>query len=154
MIKIESEIAKLEKHLKTKLPYSFKKYLTNLESDYLDYIAKYGSEDINIRKDIYLSKVKPHPYGTKYSKDDFGCLPISYLFTLIDNTQNNLTDIYCSLYKKVFKTDDWLPFADDGGGGYICIGIKDNNIGKVSYLNYDIEIIADSLDEFLEICRQ
>jgi cell wall assembly regulator SMI1 len=154
MKKIESEISKLEESLKTTLPAGFKTFLKALETDYLKYIKNLTADNIDMQKDIYLHKVKPHPYNTVFTKDNFGSIRISGLFTLLDNTQNSIKNVFCSLFKKICKTDDWLPFADDGGGGYICIGIQQNNYGKVAYLNYDIDEIADSFDSFLNTCKK
>jgi|GEM_PF-4965456 len=153
MNKIESEINKLEEHLNIKLPENFKNFLIKLENNFQNYIKDHSLDQIYTTKDSYYTIVKPHPYNAVFFKEDFGSVRISYLYTLIDNPMNTILNNFINVFQKKHESKEWLPFADDGGGGYLCIGFQKYNFDKISYINYDIQIIAESFDEFINKCK-
>lgn len=125
-----SDIENAEVTLKLKLPKEYKSFL----------LKHNGGHPI---KDMYpiIEVFDFHRYGWGTSSV-YDC-GISWFYAIYDGEYNNF--IKENRCKENPMQDDFVIIGCNSGGDEICIGIKENNFGKVYYWGHDWEISEESL---------
>lgn len=119
-----NDIIDIEETYDIKLPESYKRFL-----------LKYGN--FNFREPVCYQTIEKTPWS-----DEDHLETLSSIFGL-DAGKDNIKDILDQYIERV--PSSLFPFADDGTGNLLCIGLDDEHQEKVFFWNHEEELAAKIL---------
>ncbi len=157
---INKRITELEKIIKSPIPQEYKDYLLDLEYNFISFPKYEGWTGLEDYKVEYLLEVKPIPAYYTFNASDPECkwpsVKIINLYSLIEQKPYELINSYQRFQSETEERYlNYLPIADNGWGDTLCMGLKEDNKGKIFISaheqDYSLIKIANSLKEFLNL---